>query len=187
MWRVRRPAGGPVTGTGSLRGSSFRLPCKRTTASSRLTSSPPPSPQHPSTALSFSFSPFPFYSVPLLSPSFSFFFSFLTVCRPSAHLLLDPTRCAPSHLRLSRLLSFIRPTSRSTASLSLSSYISISSRLSHERVATRAKRLTAFFVLRFFATSLYNADADALLSLAPFCHSRSTAFISSSLFLFLTS
>lgn len=37
VWRVRRPAGGPVTGTGSLRGSSFRLPCKRTTASSRLT------------------------------------------------------------------------------------------------------------------------------------------------------
>lgn len=48
MWRVRRPAGGPVTGTGSLRGSSFRLPYKRTTASSRLTSLRPPSPsRHP--------------------------------------------------------------------------------------------------------------------------------------------
>lgn len=55
MWRVRRPAGGPVTGTGSLRGSSFRLPYKRTTASSRLTSPHPPSPSHHPRSPSLSF------------------------------------------------------------------------------------------------------------------------------------
>lgn len=109
--------------------------------STHLASSPSPS---PSTSLAYSLS---FFSTHIyLSLSLSFF----TVCQPSVHLLLDPTRCAPSHLRLSSPL--VHSTDRPVDRFSLFIVIyPVSSRLSHERVATRAKRPTAFFVLRRFS------------------------------------
>lgn len=102
MWRVRRPAGGPVTGTGSLRGSSFRLPCKRTTASSRLTSLRPPS-RHPRAPSR----PPPSRS---LSPSFSVR-SFSSSVNPPLRLPLGPILCALAPLS-SLVRSFVRPTDR---------------------------------------------------------------------------
>lgn len=104
MWRVRRPAGGPVTGTGSLRGSSFRLPCKRTTASSRLTSLRPPS-RHPRAP-----------SPPLSRSSLSLFLgSFLLLVRqPSASppSWSDLVRACSSLISRSFVRSSDRPTGR---------------------------------------------------------------------------
>lgn len=113
MWRVRRPAGGPVTGTGSLRGSSFRLPCKRTTASSRLTSLRPPSPSHHPRSpflLCFSFS----FSFSLfLSPSS--YFSFLRQPFASPPSWSDPVRA----FAFVSLSSLVRPTGQPAVNLSL--------------------------------------------------------------------
>lgn len=133
-----------MTGTGSLRSSSFRLLCKRTTASSRLTSLRLPSrPIPPSPSLSLS------------HPLSLFLFFARSSANPPAHLLLDPrTRCAPSRSLLSR--SFVRSTDRPTDRFSLPSSSStlVVSLLSHESVATRAKRPTAS---SFLAASLRGA------------------------------
>lgn len=150
MWRVRRPAGGPVTGTGSLRGSSFRLPYKRTTASSRLTSLRPPSPSH--------------HPVLLLALSF--------VRQPSASL---PSRSDPVRaFALASLSSFVRPTGRFSVPLPPIVIIHhVFSPLSHESVATHAKRPTASSFLRCFPP-LHRHDVHLFLARASFCHSRST-------------
>lgn len=113
VWRVRRPAGGPVTGTGSLRGSSFRLPCKRTTASSRLDS--PPSPSQPLLAsLSLPLKPFP----------------------GSSFASLAESRLPCSPLAIAASLSLPSPLA------SLRHHPSLRLLLSHESVATRAKHLS---------------------------------------------
>lgn len=104
MWRVRRPAGGPVTGTGSLRGSSFRLPCKRTTASSRLASVLLTAPAPPAAA-----QPLANREPRVLQPSFSLFLcmflharSFAGALSLSSGLHSSPARLAP----LRRFLSW---------------------------------------------------------------------------------
>lgn len=129
-----------MTGTGSLRGSSFRLPCKRTTASSRLTS------------LRLRHRP-----TDILRPLFLSFSVFLhrlpTLCSPSSRS--DPMRA----FALAPLSSpLVHPTDRPVDHFSLSIVIyPVSSRLLHERVATRAKRGPP--PSSFFAASLRDADA----------------------------
>lgn len=144
MWRVRRPAGGPVTGTGSLRGSSFRLPCKRTTASSRLNSlslrhRPP---QHPPYNLSLPFSP-------TLLPLLSLFFclSSLSADPPLTSFSIRPDARLRTCASLVSSRSSDRPAGRPL--LSLHHHISrLLSSFARKRCHTRETRPTAFFVLR---------------------------------------
>lgn len=178
MWRVRRPAGGPVTGTGSLRGSSFRLPCKRTTASSRLTSLRPPL-----VPLARSFS----FFLPFLPPSplSSFYLasslSIFHLCLPT---LLSPlSRSDPVRaFALAPLSSpLVRPTDR-PAGLPLlsSSPSSTASPLLFRTKALPHARNDPPAASSFLAASLRRAAprCDALFSLAPFYRSRSAAAIS---------
>lgn len=123
-------------------------------------------------------------SLGLCCPPPSLFLSFFTVFRLPT-LRSPPSRSDPMRaFALAPLSSpLVHPADQPVDRFSLFIVIyPISSRLSHERVATRAKRPTAFF-----ACFSPWRQCDALLSLAPFCHSRSTASISSSLSLFLTS
>lgn len=100
-----------MTGTGSLRGSSFRLPCKRTTASSRLTSLRPPSPSHHPRS--------PFLLCFSFSFSFSLFLSLFLLLFPSSTLrfasLFGPVRA----FALASLSSLVRPTGQPAVNLSL--------------------------------------------------------------------
>lgn len=164
MWRVRRPAGGPVTGTGSLRGSSFRLPCKRTTASSRLTSLRRLPAFPPSLILSFSFLLSFSLSLSRLS-SLSLSFSSSSVCQLSAHLSLrsDPV-CAFARSLLSHLL--VRPVDRPLLHPSLSSSLCrhplrLLSSFARKRCHTRERGPPPS---SFPAASLHGVDAMMLFS-----------------------
>lgn len=89
-----------MTGTGSLRGSSFRLPCKRTTASSRLTSLPPCSSHRPA----------PLPTNRLLQPSFSLFLYMFFHARSTAtDRCLYHRPSSPSCLPVSSSPSSTRP------------------------------------------------------------------------------
>lgn len=183
MWRVRRPAGGPVTGTGSLRGSSFRLPCKRTTASSRLNSlslrhRPP---QHPPYNLSLPFSP-------TLLPLLSLFFclSSLSADPPLTSFSIRPD----ARLRTCASLVSSRSSDRPAGRPLLSLHHHISRLLSSFARELPHARNTAHRLLRssFFAASLHDANAMLFSRL----HHSATrvqqpSSISSFLSLFLTS
>lgn len=177
-----------MTGTGSLRGSSFRLPCKRTTASSRLTSSPPPS---PSTSLVRSFFLFLSLSLLLCPPpsclilSLSFSLSSLSADPPLTSFSIRPDARLRTCASLVSSRSSDRPAGRPLLSLyhhiSPSPLVFRTKELPHARNGSPP---SSFFV----SSPLLSITPMRCSSLAcTFCHSRSTTFISSSLFLFLTS
>lgn len=183
MWRVRRPAGGPVTGTGSLRGSSFRLPCKRTTASSRLTSLRPPLAARAPLGvalLSLCLFLFPALSLPLSLSSSPYPALRVRLSPPPANSPLTSFSIRPgARLRTPLSSPLVRPAGRSVDRplLSLRRHPPrLLSSFARKRCHTRetAHRL---FVLRCCPP-----PRRGMLSLAPFRHSRAQQRLSRSVF-----
>lgn len=128
-----------------------------------------------SVSLSCSFSP-PISIILTLScsarPSLS------SACQLSTHLLLDPTRCAPSHSSLVSSRSTGRSLGRPAASLSSPSSTS-SSLLFRAKALPHARNGPPPLRSSLLPSA---ATRDAMLSLAPFCHSRAQQRLSRSVF-----